>query len=50
MSHPNDKRSWYNFMFRWGTGENITESLTIIIGVDTVVCALYVDDGQEKGE
>ena len=31
--HPNVKGSWYNVMVKWGTGETITESLTIIIGV-----------------
>ena len=33
VSHPNVKGSWYNVMVKWGTGETITESLTIIIGV-----------------
>ena len=37
-------------MVEWGTGENILEPLTIIIGGDTVACALYAYDGQEKGE
>ena len=37
-------------MVKWWTGETITESLTIIIGVDTITCALYADDGQERGE
>ena len=37
-------------MVKLGTGETITESLDIIIGSDTITCALYADDGQEKGE
>ena len=32
-------------MVKWGKGETITESLTIIIGGDTVTCDLYADDG-----
>ena len=49
-SHSNDKGSWYNVMVGWGKGETITESLTIIIGGDTVTCYFYVDDGKGKGE
>ena len=35
-------------MVEWRTGDNITESITIIIGGDTLKCDLYEDDGQEK--
>ena len=31
-------------MVEWGTGENITEPFTIIIGGDTGTCDLYADD------
>ena len=50
VSHSNYKEFWYNVMVGWGTGKTITESLTIIIGGDTVTCVLYADDGKEKGE
>ena len=49
-SYPNGKGYWYNVMVEWGTGYNTTESLTIIIWGDTITCALYSDDSQEKGE
>ena len=44
--HPNEKGSWYNFMVEWGTGDNTTETLTIIIGGDTTTCDLYADNSQ----
>ena len=37
-------------MVEWRTGDNITESFTIIIGGDTLKCDLYADDGQKKWE
>ena len=49
-SHPNETGSWYNVMVEWRTGDNITESFTIIIGGDTLKCDLYADDGQKKWE
>ena len=48
--YPHEKVSWYNVMVELGTGETITEYLTIIIGGDTVSCALYVDYGPVKWE
>ena len=49
-SHPNYKVSWYNVNVEWGIGETITKSCTIIIEVNTVICALYVDYVQGKWE
>ena len=47
--NPNAKGYWYNVMVKWVTGETITQSTTIMIGGDTVTCAFYAYDGQEKG-
>ena len=40
LSHPNDKVYCYNIMVSLGTEDNITESTTIIIGGDTITCAV----------
>ena len=48
--HPNDKVYWNNPMFEWGKGDTNTQSINIIIGDETITCALYADDSQGKGE
>ena len=49
-THRNDNRSWYYVLVKWWTGGTITESLTIIIGVDTFTYVFYPYDVQEKEE
>ena len=43
-SQPNYKGYCCNVMVYWGTGDTTTDSLTIIIGGDTITCALCVND------